>query len=68
MEKKATACKVFIISKDISKIVGMFSKTFTQNIYSAYLVCAHPFVIKKNYVKNWNQSLRNWCAVSLLLT
>lgn len=47
MEKKATACKVLITAKDISKIVGMFSKTFPQNKYSAYLVCAHPFVIKK---------------------
>lgn len=44
-EIKATACKEYFICRDISKIVIMFSKTFPQNMYFAYLVCAHPIVI-----------------------
>lgn len=39
--------KEYFICRDTGKIVIMFSETFPQNIYVAYLVCAHPIVTKK---------------------
>lgn len=62
MEKKATPCNIYFICKDISKIVGMFSKTFPWNIYSVYLVCVHPIVIKK---KKLCEELKSKSQVSM---
>lgn len=53
--------KEYFICRDTGKIVIMFSETFPQNIYVAYLVCAHPIVTKKPQVcKELKSKAQEW--------